>query len=176
MGKSLGHPSFSAPVKWGWHFSNPAHPMRQRALLPCMNPKVPHKYCCQNDSSSRNSTSQVWKNFIPIVYFLLQVFQGGSLGVELFWYLGQCHQRGKVWCWFVSSAFGIYQVWLGFSQCKCYSLNCGLHKDTNRLSRVDLFSLEDLGFRTKNCTSRHSVSPETNVTPGEEDHSGELPS
>lgn len=40
------------------------------------------------------------------------------------------------------------------------------------MSRVDLFSLEDLGFCTKDCASLQSVSPETNVTPGEEEGSG----
>lgn len=143
MGKFLGHPSFSASVKWGWHF--PTQPtLRDKG--PCVNPNVPHKSCCQNDSSAWNSTSQVWKKFIPIVYFLLPVFQGGSFGLELLWYLGQCHIReGKYGADSVSSAFGIYQVWLEFFQCKCYSLKCGLHKDTNRWVGLTCFLWKTLG-------------------------------
>lgn len=42
------------------------------------------------------------------------------------------------------------------------------------MSRVDLFSLEDLGFPTKDCALLPSVSSEMNVMPGEEEGSGEL--
>lgn len=145
MGKSLGHPSFSAPVKWGWHFptqptlwdKGPYYPAWTLTCLTSLAAKMilPHE----------TALHRFERNSYPLCIFSSQYSREVAWDYNFPGILGNAIREGKYGADSVSSAFGIYQVWLEFFQCKCYSLKCGLHKDTNKWVELTCFLWKTLG-------------------------------